>query len=138
MFVDLFGGLDWGSPRSGRERAGDPGFILVAGSPPVGFAHVLDLGGHLHLEQLAVRPDSGRRGIGTALIEAVCREVAERGHHEITLMTYADVSWNAPFYERRGFKVLDQLPPFLEPLAEAERRLGLDRHGRRVVMRRAV
>lgn len=53
-------------------------------------------------------------------------------------MTYADASWNAPFYERRGFRVLDPLPPFLEPLAEVKRRLGLDRHGRRLGMRREL
>jgi ribosomal protein S18 acetylase RimI-like enzyme len=48
----------------------EPLYILVAGTPPVGFARVDELGGQAHLEQLSVQPDFGRRGIGRSLVEA--------------------------------------------------------------------
>ena len=72
----------------------------------VGFSHVLDLDGHWHLEQIAVDPTHGRRGIGSQLLEATHAELVARGASEVTLRTYADVPWNGPFYAqarvRRG------------------------------------
>ena len=141
LFAQRFGPLDWPAASSGKERAAEPGFLVVAvedGHGVVGFAHVLDLGGHWHLEQVAVDPAHGRRGTGAALLAAVHRGVAERGGTEVTLMTYADVPWNAPWYARHGYAVLEPLPEGLRPFAEAEQRLGLQRHGRRVAMARAV
>ena len=37
----------------------------------------------------------------------------EAGYPRITLSTFRDVPWNRPFYERRGFRVVDPggLPP---------------------------
>ena len=99
---------------------------------------MLDLDGHWHLEQVAVDPAHGRRGTGGALLAAVHREVAERGGTEVTLMTYADVPWNGPWYAGHGYAVLEPLPERLRPFADAEQRLGLQRHGRRVAMARAV
>ena len=100
----------------------------------IGFTHVLDLEGHWHLEQIAVDPAHGRRGIGSALLEATHRELVRRGAPEVTLMTYADVPWNAPFYARHGYVELDPLPAYLVPLRENEARFDLARHGRRVAM----
>ena len=102
LFETVFGELDWPPPPSGDERAAEPGFILVVGEPVVGFAHVLTLGGGWHLEQLAVDPAHGRRGLGSALIDGVCREVAFCGGRQVTLRTFDDVPWNAPFYARTG------------------------------------
>ena len=53
-------------------------------------------------------------------------------------MTYADVPWNAPWYARHGYAVLDPAPEHLQPFREAEQRLGMERHGRRVAMVRRV
>ncbi|GAA1478805.1 GNAT family N-acetyltransferase [Nocardioides aestuarii] len=138
VFEPIFGALGWGAPQSGEARASEPGFLLVADDPPVGFVHVLLLDGAAHLEQLAVEPVLGRRGIGTALVEAACAEAGRRGHDAISLCTYADVPWNAPFYRRVGFEEVGDLAPFQAALRETERRLGLDRHGRRVVMERRL
>jgi ribosomal protein S18 acetylase RimI-like enzyme len=137
MFADFFGyDPGWGAPTSGEWRAAQPGFLLVAteGEEVIGFAHVLEREGHAHLEQLAVRPDRGRRGAGTALVRAVLGEAAARGHAEVTLCTYADVPWNAPFYRRLGFTEVTELAPHLQRIRDRELRLDLERHGRRVVM----
>jgi ribosomal protein S18 acetylase RimI-like enzyme len=99
---------------------------------------VLDLDGHWHLEQIAVDPAHGRRGIGAALLEATHGELVARGAREVTLMTYADVPWNGPFYARHGYVELDPLPERLEPMRATELRMGMDRHGRRIAMVRPL
>ncbi|TKK86780.1 GNAT family N-acetyltransferase [Herbidospora galbida] len=113
------------------EEVSDPGRVYVTGRPPVGFALVGSVDGHVHLDQLAVHPVHERKGLGTALLEAVCA----LGH--VTLTTFRDVPWNAPWYARRGFHVLDSAEwgPELEALVAHERELGIE-VAPRVVMRR--
>ena len=133
QFVALFGPLDW-EPTPGTWRLGVPGFVLVSGDPVVGFAHVLELEGIAHLEQLAVRPSEQRRGTGTALVRAARAEAARRGYDVLTLSTYADVPWNAPFYRGLGFEELTALAPVHRAIREKEERMELMRHGRRLIM----
>ena len=137
LFVDRFGAVDWPPATPGEERAAEPGILLVAvddDGTVVGFAHVLDLGGHWHLEQIAVHPAHGRRGVGGDLLRATHVEVAARGGREVTLTTYADVPWNAPFYARHGYVECESLPEHLTETWAGEERFGMARHGRRVVM----
>ena len=147
LFAERFGAVDWPPADSGEDRAAEPGFLLVAVEPDddppgtervVGFAHVLDLGGRWHLEQIAVLPERSRRGHGAALLGAVADEVAARGGEEVTLTTYAAVPGNAPFYARHGWVELEPWPAHLAPFAATEERMGLARHGRRVAMSRHV
>jgi GNAT superfamily N-acetyltransferase len=109
--------------------------VLVAGDPPVGFACVDVLDGAAHLWQLSVHPSAGRRGIGTALVGAVCDWARSHGYPEVTLTTFRDVPWNAPFYSRLGFEVFDDLPRGLRAVRDHERELGDDDFGPRVAMR---
>ena len=74
-----------------------------AGSTPVGFVLLEPLGAGLHLEELDVLPEFGRRGIGRRLVAAAC---AAAGDRRLTLCTFRDVPWNAPFYTRLGFREL--------------------------------
>ncbi len=139
LFASVLGDVVWDA-SSGSWRAAQPGFLLVTGRPPVGFAHVLDLDGHLHVEQLCVRRRHQRLGLGGALLEAACEEAAARGVARITLMTYADIPWNGPFYTRHGFAELSaeqaQELPFTTRLRAAEEALNLSDHGRRIMMAR--
>ena len=136
MFVERFAATDWDPPTPGQDRVAEPGFVLVAGDPPVGFAHVLEVevGWLAHLQLLAVRPGHQRRGTGTALVRAALAEAGARGHDRLTLSTYRDVPWNAPFYERLGFTELTDLDPWLREVVAAERRTGIEQHGDRLVM----
>jgi len=118
------------------------GLVLVAvdaADRPVGFALVQELEGSAHLDELDVDPDHGRRGVGTALVEAVCALARERGHAAVTLTTFARVAWNAPWYERLGFRVVPpaEQPEELRRIVAEEARDGLD-PALRVVMRRRV
>lgn len=121
-------------PAPGPQTAGAPLFILVAGSPPVGFARVDEVGGRAHLEQLSVHPDSARRGIGRALVQAAIVQARSLGYDTMTLCTFADVPFNAPFYASCGFEELAGPGPALAALRTHEAQLGLDALGRRVVM----
>lgn len=112
--------------------------IFVAGSPPVGFAAVHDVDGAAYLATLAVLPSEMRTGIGSRLLEHACDWARAQGYPAITLTTFRDVPWNAPFYAKRGFaEVLDPTPG-LAALRARERALGLDDAGPRLVMRREL
>jgi GNAT superfamily N-acetyltransferase len=138
LLIDFVGPDNWEVASAGHERAAIPGFIFVASGTPrgdaVGFVDVVELAGLAHLEQLSVFPEHGRHGIGRALVQAALGEASRRGYRSITLRTYADVPWNAPFYVTCGFVESEPDTPFHRSLVETEGRLGLDRGGRRVQM----
>jgi GNAT superfamily N-acetyltransferase len=108
--------------------------LLVSGDPPVGYARIEVVDGRAHLEGLSVRPRFMRQGRGSELVEAACAWAAEHGYSEITLCTFAEVPWNGPFYAKLGFTELTELIPGLKARRDAERDLGLDAMGRRVVL----
>jgi ribosomal protein S18 acetylase RimI-like enzyme len=122
----------------GRQRAAEPGFLLVAGEPPVGFVHVLLIDGHAHLEQLSVLPEHQRHGIGAALTRAAMDGARAQGFDRLSLCTYRDVPWNGPFYRDLGFTEVTDLAPYERRLRDKERDLGLDINGVRVVMEVAL
>jgi hypothetical protein len=65
----------------------------------------------------------------------VCAWADASGHREITLTTFRDVAWNAPFYARLGFAVVDRddWPPAIAAIVADETTRGLD-PATRVVM----
>jgi len=94
----------------------------------VGFAHLTWIDEHAHLEELDVEPTFGRRGIGRRLALAACDWARAQGSDRITLSTFRDVPWNAPFYSRLGFETIpdSELSRALRKLRENENRTGLD------------
>lgn len=142
LLVDLFDARHWPGPSTAEERAAAPGFVLIAEdqemSTPVGFVHVLEIAGHAHLEQLSVHPSHTRRGLGRLLIDAALDEASRRGYALITLRTYADVPWNAPFYRTCGFVPSEPDSDFLRSLVGVEETLGLAKYGPRIQMAAAL
>lgn len=139
VFAEIHGSVLGHDAPSGYARAAEPGFLLVVADdeagPAIGFVHVLEHGDIAHLEQLSVLPARARRGHGRELTEAALEEAAERGHDRVTVRTFADVPWNAPFYASLGFvEAASPDEPFYRDLIDAEHRLGLDALGRRVHM----
>jgi GNAT superfamily N-acetyltransferase len=116
------------------------GLLWVARAPggePVGFALCELVDGAVHLEEIDVDPAHGQRGVGRALLDAVIAWAERAGHPAVTLTTFRDIPWNAPFYERAGFRALraGELGPGLAALVGEETARGLD-PSQRVVMRR--
>lgn len=75
-----------------------------------------------------------RKGWGRTLVEAAKNQAQKRGYRRISLRTYADVPWNAPFYATAGFVEEEPATQFHRSLVGIETELGLDRYGRRVQM----
>lgn len=142
LLIDRLTPLSWEPAPAAGSRAADPGYILVAdeteGSSVIAFVHVLELDQTAHLEQLSVLPEHGRRGYGRALVEAAKNEARRRGYQSLSLRTYADVPWNAPFFARAGFVETRPATDFHKHIAEVEERLGLDLYGRRIQMTAAL
>lgn len=82
-------------------------WVVCHGSNVVGFAAacVLDDGVAL-LDEIDVVEGHGRKGLGKQLIDAVIDWARGRGFSEVILSTFAEVPWNAPYYERCGFKTV--------------------------------
>ncbi len=119
-----------------RAVAENQVWVAVADGAVIGFAYAEPVDGCSHLEEIDVLPAWGRRGVGRALIAAVIADARVRGLAGVTLTTFRDVSWNAPFYATLGFRVLDaaQLTPGLAAIVAEESVHGLPA-ALRVVMR---
>jgi GNAT superfamily N-acetyltransferase len=111
--------------------------VFVAGRPPIGFVQVIEVDGLAHIAELGVIPRWMRQGIGSALLERACEWARTHDYRAVTLITYADVPWNGPYYASRGFVEIEPTPGLLA-LREHEAELGLDAVGPRIVMRREL
>ena len=130
---------EWPQAAPGQTRLAAPGLLFDIGEPAVGFVHVLDLGeGHWHLEQLSVARDQAGQGMGRALLRAAIAVASGLGGSEMTLMTFADLPFNAPFYATEGFLPVTDTREGLRGFVEAEARLGMSRWGPRVAMSRVL
>lgn len=104
---------------------------------PVGYLLADRVDGNLHVEQVSVHPDSAHRRIGRSLLEHLAERARAEGAPALTLTTFTDVPWNAPYYTRCGFRTLDGsgLGPGLRGIRDREAVHGLARWPR-VCMRR--
>ncbi|MDQ2585566.1 GNAT family N-acetyltransferase [Saccharothrix yanglingensis] len=101
--------------------------VWVAVDPhPVAWVAVAEVEGAAHVEQVSVYPGHARRGIGAALLDEVGRWAAERGLTALTLTTFRDIPWNAPYYRRLGFREVTDPSPGLRAVVAAEAARGLD------------
>ncbi|WP_286914674.1 MULTISPECIES: GNAT family N-acetyltransferase [unclassified Pseudomonas] len=93
----------------------------------LGFLCASQQGQALHVEELSVRLQAQGQGIGRRLLDEAVAAARHRGLRELTLTTFADVPWNAPFYSRYGFEVIahDQLGATLRARLADERAHGL-------------
>lgn len=106
---------------------------------PVGFVLGIRHPESHYLAELAVDPKHGRRGIGRALVDFFCDEADRDGASNVTLSTFRDVAWNAPFYRRLGFRDLARadLTDWMKQYEQNQIAGGLD-VTKRVFMRKAL
>lgn len=91
--------------------------IAEACGEPVGFALLEIADGVASLAELDVLPEHGGRGVGRALVARAADRARELGHRHLWLTTFRDIPWNAPFYRKIGFAMVDAEIP--RPVREA-------------------
>ncbi|WP_152812168.1 GNAT family N-acetyltransferase [Arthrobacter bussei] len=100
----------------------------AAGAAPIAYLLLDVVDGNAHVEQVTVHPDSAGAGIGARLIDAVDEWAREAGFPALTLTTFEEVPWNAPYYRRLGFSILapSAWGPELAAVRRHEADAGLD------------
>ncbi len=92
-----------------------------------------------YIEQVSVHPDHARQRLGEQLVDHVETWARTQGIASLTLTTYRDVPWNAPYYARLGFSEIEEpaIGPGLREIRRKEAHRGLDRWPR-LAMRRDI
>ncbi|OUM43545.1 GNAT family N-acetyltransferase [Arthrobacter sedimenti] len=106
---------------------------------PVAYLLLDIVGGSALIEQVSVHSKYAHQGLGRALIDTAEAWARHNGLPTLTLTTFVDVPWNAPYYARIGFNVIPdtELSAGLRRLREHETAIGLDAWPR-VAMQRPV
>ncbi len=116
-------------PEGELQRAAALGLLFVAEveGEVAGFITCTTSSGRLHIDEVSVHPAHGRKGIGRALVARAIDAARERRQPGVSLTTFADIPWNAPFYASMGFRQLDEseLDDWLREVLQHERDLGL-------------
>lgn len=83
---------------------------VATGSSDAAIAYILVevLGAWAHVEQVTVHPEHSHCGIGSALMAHLERWATGAGLRGLSLTTFTSVPWNAPYYERLGFRHLPE------------------------------
>lgn len=97
------------------------------------------VGDSLYIEQIDVLPAFERRRIGATLIDAVADQARAAGRARLTLSTFRETPWNAPYYRRLGFRDIDdkKLAPDLLEIRREHLARGLDESLRVFMERKA-
>jgi GNAT superfamily N-acetyltransferase len=121
------------------QEAGRAWVAVDDDDQPVGYLITEVVDGQGHIEQVSVHPRHAGQRIGRSLIDQVANRAAAQGLSALTLTTFADVAWNAPYCRRCGFRTLseDELTPGLRHIRSGEARRGWDKWPR-VAMIRAL
>ncbi|MGB3694685.1 MAG: GNAT family N-acetyltransferase [Spirulinaceae cyanobacterium] len=113
-------------PLSTFAKAQKEGLLWVAVEEEyhevVGFALLSQVLGYTHLKELSVHPQHGRRGVGTSLIKSAIAWAKAQDIPTMTLTTFSHLPWNAPFYQKLGFKIIPEaeLNPQLREIWQQE------------------
>jgi ribosomal protein S18 acetylase RimI-like enzyme len=122
-----------------RQHALGAVWVVTLDDEIVGFAVAGEHGDEGYLYEIDVDPAHGRRGLGRRLVDAAAEWARAAGYETITLSTFVDVPWNAPYYETLGFRAVpdaDHTPAMIQTrFFEAKSGFLVDR---RVFMRRSL
>ena len=140
-------GLAWLAKQDpvSRERHADliqRGVCFVAADKidaPCGFIVSENFETDLHIWEMSVSSDYQQRGIGRQLLTSLEAEARALGLQRLTLTTFRDLVWNAPFYQSCGFAILngEAVTHRLAALLKSEADHGLPRE-RRCAMAKTI
>jgi predicted N-acetyltransferase YhbS len=140
-FVGLMDALaaDEPSPAPVLAARIERGGLVVAakGETIVGFVMFRPLEDRLYVEQLDVLPAFEGRRIGAALLDATAERARAAGLAGLSLSTFREVAWNAPYYRRLGFVAVvdDALTPGMREIRAEHLARGLDEAARVFMVR---
>ena len=119
----------WDAPSLDRVLAlsGGFGFCAWQADRPVGFVLARDLGGECEILSLGVIPESRRRGIGGALMQAVFAEAERRAGASIVLEVADDNVAARQLYTGLGFVAVGRRSRYYSRVAESADALILRR-----------
>lgn len=100
-------------------------WLALANGQPVGFILAEAHPSSLFIVELSVDLDWQGKGTGRQLIACLADHARKKGLTSLTLTTFRDVPWNAPFYARLGFERVTELTPELRQKREEEAAHGL-------------
>lgn len=89
---------------------------------PIGFINAEKYHDSLHICEVSVCQQWQGQGIGKKLIKQVLNTALAHNISAVTLTTCRDVPWNAPYYHRLGFEILEesQLTDMLRDILQYE------------------
>ncbi|EKT63834.1 GNAT family N-acetyltransferase [Providencia burhodogranariea] len=74
---------------------------------PIGFINIQKLKNSLHIREVSVDQSWQGKGVGRELIQHVLGYALQKKVNNVTLTTFRDVPWNAPYYQRLGFSIIE-------------------------------
>ncbi|WP_395305336.1 GNAT family N-acetyltransferase [Enterobacter sp. ECC-019] len=95
-------------------------WLVLVNDRPVGFILAEAHSSSLFIVELSVDLDWQGKGIGRQLIARAADHARRLGLASLTLTTFRNVPWNAPFYARLGFEKMTTLTPELRQKREEE------------------
>jgi GNAT superfamily N-acetyltransferase len=112
-------------------------WVAEQDNEPVGYLLLDVVADAAHVEQVSVDPRHARRRIGQRLVDAAGDWARGCGLSRLTLTTFEQVPWNAPYYRTLGFVVVPdaEQPAELHAVRDLERARGLDRWPRVAMVR---
>jgi GNAT superfamily N-acetyltransferase len=110
-----------------RFQAGQVWVVVEQQDTVIGFAVTREVDDTLCLQEIDIQPKHGQKGLGTALVNTVRSWAKLSGYGVMSLSTFRDLPWNAPFYAKLGFRMLDEseLTAGFQQIRQQEREAGL-------------
>jgi GNAT superfamily N-acetyltransferase/uncharacterized protein YndB with AHSA1/START domain len=120
-----------------KIAAGEVILAIDAHATSVGFVMYEPEASGMYVQELGVLSAYAGRRIGAALLEEVARLARQGRKTKLTLSTFREVPWNAPYYRRLGFRDLveNELDAAMRARRDAHTARGLD-ESRRIFMQR--
>jgi GNAT superfamily N-acetyltransferase len=110
-----------------RFQAGQVWVAVDREDTVIGFAVTREVDDTLYLQEIDIDPKHGQKGLGYALVDTVRSWAKLSDYGVMSLSTFRDIPWNAPFYSKLGFRILDEseLTAGFQQIRWQEREAGL-------------
>jgi predicted N-acetyltransferase YhbS len=82
-------------------------WVATDGDQVIGFVFAEPCADGLYVRELSVAAPFHQRGHGSALMAALIAAARTRGDRQLVLTTDRTLPWNAPFYQRLGFRLVE-------------------------------